>query len=137
LILLCGEANLTNDKTGDWLKESKEFGFNQINYRKASAILNPAHTPPSKYMNTKREIWSKITKVPLIHCANINGQLRDGKGMVKIKSNYDGTQIFMKGKAYRLLDDFKKGIKDKKLNFENTRISIDISEDYQRAIIHL
>lgn len=136
LILLCGEANLTNDKTADWLKESKDFGFNQINYRMATAIINPAHTPPNKYMNTKREIWSKLTKVPLIHCANINGQLRDSKGNVKIKSNYDGTQVFINGKAYRLFNDFKQGIKHKNVNFVNKRISIHNSHNYQRAIIY-
>lgn len=76
LLILCGEANLTNDKKGTWLEIAKQNGFDQIDYSKAKAILNPAHTPSSKYMVDKRFAWSKLTGIPLITCSNIDGVVK-------------------------------------------------------------
>ena len=137
LIILCGEANLVNDKNGDWLGKSKEYGFHNIEYKKATAIINPAHVAPTNYMNTKRKVWSKITDTPLIHCANINNQLRESRGELKIKKNYDGTQVFISGDSFNLIDPFKESIQEKNVFFKGKKISISNTEEYQRAIINL
>jgi hypothetical protein len=138
LILICGETNLMNDKSYNWHKASKDLNFHNIDYKSATAILNPAHTPSSKYMDEKRKIWSKLTNVPLIHCANINKQLRNSKDEVKINAAFDGTQICINGDIFKLLK--YKNQDDtllKEFFCKNKKIYVSNSDVYQRALIDL
>ena len=131
LILLCGEANLTNDKTHNWLRESERYGFDKLDYTKATAILNPSHTPSSKYMVEKRYAWSKLTNVPLLTCSNIRKQLRLKGGKFRLDAAVDGTQIFTKDNFFKIKDasSFSRSKKD--------WIEVHNAEKFQRAIVTL